>query len=144
MQKIKRALWGDLSRAEAEKFTLLALTFLFVIGTYWLMRPLKDGLFVSIVGRDYLPWAKIVSVLFIIPLVLVYAKLVNVVFKQRLFYIFCTIYAGFFILLAFLLKAPEIGLDNTIASPNRILGWTIYVMIESFGSLLVSLFWSFV
>lgn len=144
LERIKSFLWGDLSKKEAEKFTLLALTFFLVIGTYWLMRPLKDGLFASIVGRDYLPQAKLVSVVFIFPLVLIYAKLVNLVFKQRLFYILCTVYASIFIFLSILIKSPEIGIANTISSPNRILGWAIYLAIESFGSLMVSLFWSFV
>ena len=43
----------------------------------------------------------------------------------------------------FLLKNPTIGLENTVADPSRTLGWVIYLAIESFGSLLVSLFWSF-
>ncbi len=48
-QAIKRALWGDISGEEFKRFGLLSLTFLFIIGTYWLMRPLKDGLFMNIV-----------------------------------------------------------------------------------------------
>jgi len=36
-----------------------------------------------------------------------------------------------------------IGLPNAQASPNRLLGWINYCAIESFGSIMVSLFWSF-
>ena len=51
LQRIKNALWGDLSGEELKRFGMLAVTLLFIIGSYWLMRPLKDGIFVSIVGN---------------------------------------------------------------------------------------------
>jgi AAA family ATP:ADP antiporter len=38
---------------------------------------------------------------------------------------------------------PTIGLANEKPSPWRILGWVSYCSIESFGSVMVSLFWSF-
>jgi ATP:ADP antiporter, AAA family len=141
---IKKKLWGDLSAEEFKRFGMLSMTLLFIIGTYWLMRPLKDGIFIGIVGKHYLPWAKILSFGFILPVVVLYAKLVDLVKKQSLFYILCTGYAVLFAIIAYLLTDPTIGLSNTVASPKRILGWTTYLAIESFGSLLVSLFWSFV
>jgi AAA family ATP:ADP antiporter len=38
---------------------------------------------------------------------------------------------------------PTIGLANKYASESRILGWVSYCSIESYGSVMVSLFWSF-
>ena len=38
---------------------------------------------------------------------------------------------------------PTIGLDNQQPDPSRLLGWISYCGIESFGSVMVSLFWSF-
>jgi len=143
-QAIKRALWGDISGEEFKRFGLLSLTFLFIIGTYWLMRPLKDGLFIKIVGATYIPWAKIASFVFIVPLILIYSKLVDLVAKQKLFYIVCTFYALLFFVISFALRHPTIGLANTVPGADRLLGWIIYLSIESFGSLVVALFWSFV
>ncbi len=143
-QAIKNALWGDISGEEFKRFGLLSITFLFIIGTYWLMRPLKDGLFIKIVGASYIPWAKIASFLFIVPLILIYSKLVDLVAKQKLFYIICIFYALLFFTISFALKHPTIGLANTVPSSGRLLGWIIYLSIESFGSLVVALFWSFV
>lgn len=143
-QAIKRALWGDISGEEFKRFGLLSLTFLFIIGSYWLMRPLKDGLFMNIVGAKYIPYAKIASFIFIVPLILFYSKLVDMVPKQKLFYIICTFYSLLFLGIAFALQHPTIGLANTVESPDRLLGWAIYLSIESFGSLVVALFWSFV
>jgi AAA family ATP:ADP antiporter len=142
--RLARALWGDLSREELKKFSMLSLTFLFIIGTYWLMRPLKDALFLKIVGKLYIPYAKMASLVFIVPLILVYSKLVDLVAKHKLFYVICSFYAVFFLVISYFLSHPTIGLANTVASPDRMLGWTIYLGIESFGSLVVALFWSFV
>lgn len=144
LQKLKTTLWGDLSNDEFKRFGRLSIILLFIIGTYWLMRPLKDGIFAGIVGASYLPYAKMASFACILPIVLGYAKLVDMFAKQRLFYILCGLYSLLFIVISVLLKDPEIGLANTVTSPNRILGWVVYIAIESFGSLLVSLFWSFV
>ncbi len=141
--KVFRWLWGDLTPEEYKKFGLLAGTFLFIIGTYWLMRPLKDGLFMGMVGKLYLPYAKMASVLFLVPLILLYSKLVDIFEKHKLFYIITSFYGLFFILVAYLLTHPTIGLANTTPSKYRILGWAIYLGIESFGSLVVALFWSF-
>ena len=110
LEKIRKAIWGDLSGEEFKRFSMLALTLLFIIGTYWLMRPIKDGLFVSLVGKNYLPWAKILSFAFILPLVLFYAKLVDLVEKHKLFYILCSAYSVLFLIITFLLKHPTIGI----------------------------------
>ena len=42
-----------------------------------------------------------------------------------------------------MLNHPTIGLANQTEDPSRILGWVSYCGIESFGSVMVSLFWSF-
>ena len=144
LARLARALWGNLTGDEIKRFGMLSMTFLFIIGTYWLMRPLKDALFMKIVGAKYIPTAKIASVIFIIPLVMMYAKLVDMVSKQNLFYVICGVYAVLFCGIAYALTDPSMGLANTITSPYRILGWTIYLGIESFGSIVVSMFWSFV
>ncbi|NDD53489.1 hypothetical protein EBZ39_06380 [bacterium] len=142
--RLARALWGNLSGDEIKRFTMLSMTFLFIIGSYWLMRPIKDALFMRIVGKAYIPYAKMASFFFIIPLIMFYSKLVDIFAKQNLFYVICTGYATLFLLIAYLLTHPTIGLANTVADPSRVLGWVIYLGIESFGSLVVSLFWSFV
>ncbi len=144
LPKPLRALWGDLSGEEFKRFGMLSIAFLFIIGTYWLMRPLKDTIFMSLVGEFYLNWAKIVSWIFIIPTVMLYSKLVDLFEKHRLFYVITSFYGLFFILVAYLLAHPTIGIANPATDKWRILGWVVYVGIESFGSIVVALFWSFV
>ncbi len=144
LHRIKQALWGDLSSDDMKRFGMLALTFAFIIGTYWLMRPLKDGLFFKIVGKMYQPNAKIISFFFIIPVIFFYAKLVDLVEKQKLFYILAGIYSLLFVGITFFLGHETIGLVNKVPAWNRWFGWIIYLSVESYGSLLPALFWSFV
>lgn len=61
----------------------------------------------------------------------------------QLFYVFGTFYGCLFLGIAFMLNHPTIGLANQTEDPSRILGWVSYCGIESFGSVMVSLFWSF-
>lgn len=144
LEKLRKTLWGHLSKEEFERFSFLALILLFIIGSYWLMRPIKDGIFISIVGKGYLTWVKIFSFVFLFPLLLGYAKLITLLNKQKLFYVLCSGYAVIFLIISYLLTHQTIGIANTHASPGRLLGWGTYVAIESFGALLASLFWSFV
>lgn len=141
---IVRKLWGDLTPDEMKKFSMLSLTCMFILGTYWLMRPIKDSLFAKIVGAAYIPRAKMLSFITVAVLILVYSKLVDMFKKHQLFYIICGFYGLIFASIAFLLMSPTMGVANTIASPDRILGWLIYLSVESFGSLTIPLFWSFV
>lgn len=142
--RIVRTLYGDISKEEMKKFGLLSLTFFFTIGGYWLLRPLKDGVFFAMVGRNYQPLAKIISVAVVLSLVLVYTKLIEMFEKHKLFYIIVTFYAFVFAGAGLLLAHPTIGLANKVAGPHRYLGWILYFAIESFGSIAISLFWSFV
>lgn len=129
---------------ELKKFISLAMIFLFLIGVYWLLRSVKDSILASTVGIRYQPMAKMISLCFLIPLILAYSKLIDTVKKHHLFYWVGGAYGTFFMIVAFLLGHPEIGLENTVESPSRLIGWASYLGIESFGSLMVVLFWSFV
>ncbi len=142
-KRIAQAIWGKFeSREEVQKFVLLALTFGLVIGIYWTIRPIKDSAFMFIVGGQYLYMAKILSLFFLTPLVILYTKLLDMFPRQKFFYVLLSVYAvgALFFMWAFM--DPNIGLANTVENPYRILGWAWYVFVESFGSLVVALFWA--
>jgi len=137
-------LTGNLQGDELKKFLILAMTFLFLIGVYWLLRSVKDSILASTVGLKYQPIAKMVSLCFLVPLILCYSKLVDIFKKHTLFYFIGGFYAILFLVIGYMLGRPGIGLSNTIEDPSRLIGWVSYLGIESFGSLMVALFWSFV
>ena len=137
--------FGPFTKEDLKKYTLLGIIFAFIIGTYWTLRPLKDALFGCIVGKgSYFAIAKIVSMVLLFPLVALYGKLVERYARNRLFYFMGTIYAIMMIAWAIIFALPHIGLSNTVTSPWRIYGWLWYVFVESFGSLMVALFWAFI
>jgi ATP:ADP antiporter, AAA family len=144
MNRVLKWCSGDLSKNELKKYITLAFILFFIVGAYWIMRPLKDAIFANIVGITYQPLAKMLSLCFLVPLMLGYAKLVDVLEKDKLFYGITTAYIILFAIFDFLLLVPSIGMANTEPSPYRLLGWGCYAAIESFGSVMVAIFWSFV
>ncbi|MCK4651044.1 hypothetical protein KAT08_02590 [Candidatus Babeliales bacterium] len=144
LSKIFRFLWGDLTKEDLCKFGLLSGALFFIVGSYWMLRTMKNAIFIKMVGSMYLPYAKMFSVVFLICLIIFYAKLVDWLKKHKLIYVMASAYAIIFIVISFLLQHPTIGLANTVISKYRLLAWISYFVIESFGSLVVALFWSFV
>lgn len=130
-------------KQESKKFGWLSLIFGLIIGIYWLLRPLKDSIFISVVGGNYIPYAKYLSLVVVFPLVIIYSKLVDMFPRQKMFYALCTIYGVAALIFAAIMYTPSLGLANTIASYDRWWGWAWYVYVESFGSLIVALFWAF-
>ena len=144
LKRIAQTVWGKFeSKDEIIKFSLLGLIFGLIIGCYWTLRPIKDSIFAAMVGVDYQPMAKWLSLVMVSALVLVYGKLVDTFSRDRVFYILTVIYALAAFGFAWAFSNPEIGLLNTTLDPMRITGWLWYVYVESFGSLIVALFWSF-
>ena len=143
LKRIGSAIWGKFdSKAELKKFFVLAFTFCLIIGTYWTMRPIKDGIFKVIIGMDWQPVAKMISLVVILPLIILYGKLIDSYERHKVFYILLTVYAVLALVFMGLFMHPTIGLANTDTNPYRIIGWCWYVFVESFGSLIVALFWA--
>ncbi len=141
--RIVKALWGDLKGKELLKFVLLAIGFFFLIGSYWPLKTLKDSIFINMVGPLYLPHAKLASLGLFFPLVLMYSKLVDIFSKEKMIYILIGFYGLIGLLLVYFLNHPIIGLQNSTVSPDRYIGWAFYLFVESYISLMVSLYWSF-
>jgi len=125
------------------KLSLVALVFFIIIGSYTVVRTLKDSFFVSIVGLSYIPLAKFWSIIMLFPGVLIFSKLVDTVKRHQLLYIYSIFYGIGGLVIAYFLNHPIIGLPNEVASSSRLFGWFIYLFIEGFNPFLVSVFWSF-
>lgn len=151
MLQIFRTLWGDLTNQEFKKFGIMASALAFIICCYAMTRPLKDALLTSLVGVQWLPYAKMLSVIVSVFVVLFYGKLVDKFEKHKLFYILCPFYSLLFISLSFFASNTNLNLitENSFLYPliswipGEIVGWISYVSIES-SSILIALFWSFV
>jgi len=139
-----KSLYGDVPAEEVRRILALAATLFFMIGGYWLLRSLKDPVLTALCGVEAIPKAKMISVFVVLGVVFVYNKLVDMYPKHQLFYIFGSFYFVLFTTISFVLRHPHYGLPNQTPDPSRLLGWISYCSIESFGSVMVALFWSFV
>lgn len=145
LPKPLRTMWGDLTAQEVKKFGILASIFFLIIGVYWLLKTMKDPIFDLHVGFHYQPWAKITSLIFVGLAVIFYSKLVDWFKKQTVFYIVCSFYGAGFIALGYMLSSPlQISAHQWSFIPGNVLGWSSYIFIESFGSIMPALFWAFV
>ena len=142
--KIIKALWGDLSEKELLKFVLLSIGSFFLIGSYWPLKTLKDSIFINLIGATHLPDAKLASLILFFPLVLLYSKLVDIFSKEKMIYVFISFYVLAGLVLVYYLSDPVIGLQNTSVNTHRYIGWAFYLFVESYGSLMVSLYLSFI
>jgi ATP:ADP antiporter, AAA family len=132
------------SKEELKKFGLLGLIFCGIILIYWALRPMKDSIFFTMVGKDWQPTAKILSLFIMFPIVILYSKLVDMFPRHKVFYFLTGLYGTIALIMFFCFRDPSMGLANTVKDPTRILGWLWYVWVESFGSLIVALFWAIV
>jgi AAA family ATP:ADP antiporter len=149
LQKICRFNFGTFETDEFKKFLRMGLIFALIIGVYWTLRPLKDALFIQLVDRLHLPYAKTVSVCALLPLVMGYTKLLERTSRERMLVILPLFYGaavlGFSALMLWAqAPAEQIAARSTVPFiATKGLGYLWYVFVESFGSLMVALFWAF-
>lgn len=146
-----RALWGNLSKEEVKKFSLLSCIITIILGNYWMLRVLKNPIFDDLVGMKYQPYAKMASIFVVAFVLLIYSKLVDLYKKKTLFDIICGFYAVLFFFTCFATMYPEqFSMSSSSAFyplvawiPGKLVGWISYFTFES-SSLLMILFWAFV
>ena len=148
-QWICRFNFGHFEKEEFKKFLRMGLIFALIIGVYWTLRPLKDAIFIQLVDKLHLPFAKTASVIALLPLVMFYTKLLEKNSREKMLMILPTFYGItvlFFAILMVFAQAPK----EVIAARSfglligtKVLGYLWYLFVESFGSLVVALFWAF-
>lgn len=148
LQWMCRLSFGDFEREEFKKFLRLGAIFALIIGVYWTLRPLKDALFIQLVDKLHLPFAKTVSVLGLLPIVMFYTKLLGRISREKMLVVLPAFYGvavlafAFFVTIALTFQSR--GADSwPIFIATRSLGYLWYLFVESFGSLVVALFWAF-
>lgn len=148
-QKICRFNFGDFETQEFKKFLRMGLIFALIIGVYWTLRPIKDAIFIHLVDKLHLPYAKTVSVIALLPLVMFYTKLLERTSREKMLMILPAFYGIAILCFASLMmiaQAPKEIIEARTIIPylaTKALGYTWYLFVESFGSLVVALFWAF-
>ena len=136
------SLWGVKKEFRLKVF-FLAFTFLLMSACLAIWRPLKISIFSKIVGSEFVPDAKLYGLLFLIPLIILYSKLVDWLRRHQLVYCFTLFHAFGGLIFYYFLAHPVYGIANTDMNPKRLVGWFFYFFMESFNAFLSTVFWSF-
>ena len=127
-----------------------------MVGAYWLLRLLKDLFFYKSVGfpvslgwhedagRLALPYAKMMSPWFVLIMVVIYTKMVDMFEKHKLFYILSLFYITAFSIVAGILFASSMYGEAFVGKALlKNTGYATYWITESLGSVFIAFFWSF-
>lgn len=148
-QKLCRFNFGEFETNEFKKFLRMGLIFALIIGVYWTLRPLKDAIFIQLVDKLHLPYAKTVSVLGLLPIVMFYTKLLERTSREKMLIILPAFYGIAILCFSAVMGFVQNRVHEMASSSElqfyaiRVLGYAWYLFIESFGSLVVALFWAF-
>ncbi len=148
-QTICRFNFGDFEKEEFKKFLRMGVIFALIIGVYWTLRPLKDAVFIQLASNLQLPFAKTASVIALLPLVMFYTKLLEKISRERMLILLPTFYGISILCFSVLIMAAQsylTGKETLSTFPLigiRALAYVWYLFVESFGSLVVALFWAF-
>ncbi len=149
LMQICRFNFGIFEKEEFKKFLRMGLIFALIIGIYWTLRPLKDSIFIQLVDKMHLPYAKTISVLALLPLVMFYTRLLEKTSREKILRILPTFYGIAILTFSIALYFAQASQEEIAARSllpfiaTRILGYLWYFFVESFGSLVVALFWAF-
>lgn len=151
LQYILRPIFGEFEREEFKKFLRMGLIFAFIIGAYWTLRAMKNSIFGDLIlnTKFHLPWAKTASLLLLFPLVIIYTTLIERFSREKMFYILSGFYGAMTVLFGLLIYVAQAAPETIAARTGMewyatvVLAYAWYVFVESFGSLVVALFWAF-
>ncbi|MCH9613405.1 MAG: ADP,ATP carrier protein 1 [Chlamydiia bacterium] len=127
----------------------MGLIFAFIIGIYWTLRPLKDAVFIQLVDKLHLPFAKTASVIALLPLVMFYTKLLERTSREKMLIILPTFYGIVVLCFSVVMMFVQGNIEAIVSASVvysilvKVLGYIWYLFVESFGSLVVALFWAF-
>ncbi len=142
-QKACQLNFGAFEYEEFKKYLRMGAIFALIIGVYWTLRPLKDAVFIQLVDKFQLPFAKTISVIALLPLVMLYTRLIEKTSKEKMLLILPTFYGLAILCFSALIPIFQAAPTESSAISSKIIGYSWYLFVESFGSLVVALFWAF-
>lgn len=148
-QSIGRFNFGNFEKEEFKKFLRMGVIFALMIGVYWTLRPLKDAVFIQLVDKLQLPFAKTISVIILLPLVMFYTRLLEKTSREKMLVILPVFYGVTVIVFSMIMiwfQAPQESIASRsffFLAATKVVGYLFYVFVESFGSLVIALFWAF-
>lgn len=151
LQSIASPMFGTFEREEFKKFLRMGLSLTFILGSYWTLRTLKNALFCDLAGAAFQPIAKTVSIISLVIFLIGYTQLLDRFSRDRVFYMLSYAYMFGALIFGVLLLHPSFGQASRDVICARtgmafwatqLLAYAWFVFVESYGSLIVALFWA--
>ena len=120
LKSLTVALYGEMPPENLQQAGIFSLLLCFVVGIYWMMRSLKDSVFATLVGLEYQPQAKMLSLVVVTFVLFLYNKVVDLAPRHYLFLVVCGSYGCIFMLTALCLMSPTIGLYGPDGFPQLV------------------------
>lgn len=142
--KVRQMIRGlfEIEPQERMKLFFLSLLYFLVVGAYTITRDLKSSIFLGTVGKEYIPWVKVISMLMLVPAIFFYSRLVDRVRRYQLLIIYSVLFGVANLIFAYFIGHPQIGILNTDAHPSRLFGWFFYFFVEGYSPFVVGVFWA--
>lgn len=142
--KIKQMISGlfDIEPQERLKLFFLSLLYFLVVGAYTMTRDLKSAVFLGVVGKEYIPWAKLLSWVMLVPAIFFYSRLVDRLRRYQLLIFYSVLFGLVNLVFVYYIGHPVVGILNTNTHPSRLLGWVFYFFVEGYSPFVVSVFWA--
>ena len=132
MAVVLGCLW-PIKREEMNRFLPMALMMLCVLFNYNVLRALKDSLVVPGIGAEALSFVKLYCVVPVAVVVMVlYAKMTNVMKQQTIFYTMAMFFLVFFLLFSYVLYPYQDMLHPDPARIKALSGDTVYIFGSEF------------
>ena len=74
----------EIEPQERMKLFFLSLLYFLVVGAYTVTRDLKSSIFLGTVGKEYIPWVKVISMFMLVPAIFFYSRLVDRIRRYQL------------------------------------------------------------
>jgi AAA family ATP:ADP antiporter len=149
---ISLPMFGDFERNECIKFVRLGMLFSLIIGAYWSLGMLKQAIFSNLVGAAWGPYARVVSMLGMIFVLMLYTKLLDRYTREKIFYVLSALYVFGITCFSLALLHPSLFQSAThgLCTSGGIAGCAVHIFSYAFAFfcdsyvLLIALFWAMV
>jgi len=98
--KIKQMVLGlfEIEPQERMKLFFLSLLYFLVVGAYTMTRDLKSAIFLGTVGKEYIPWVKVISMVTLVPAIFFYSQLVDRIRRYQLLIVYSFLFVVAFLI----------------------------------------------
>ena len=142
VQRIIEPFFGRFGDEEFKKFLRMGAIFSLIIGSFWTIGTLRNALFVTYVGITHQPYAKTVSLVLLIPMLMLYSRLLDWYGRERVFYLFAgasSLLVLLFSLFFYYMQTTPWIADSTL---SMVVGYIFFFFVEWYGLLMTTLFWA--